>query len=112
MTWPTASLSPTARARALAAGLPGAVLQEGVIDAPFADVYMEVHPERRRAGLGSYLVQAVIAACHADGRVAAARCSIENIASRATLTKAGMRVCGYMLSGTIVRPQPALGADA
>jgi hypothetical protein len=38
-TWPVASLSPTARARALAAGLPGAVLQEGVIDAPFADVW-------------------------------------------------------------------------
>lgn len=39
MTWPIAELSPTGRARALAAGLPGAVLQEGVIDAPFADVW-------------------------------------------------------------------------
>lgn len=38
-TWPTAELHPTGRARALAAGLPGAVLQEGVIDAPFARVW-------------------------------------------------------------------------
>lgn len=38
-TWPTASLSTTGRARALAAGLPGAVLQEGVIDAPFDRVW-------------------------------------------------------------------------
>ena len=39
MTWPTASLSPTARARALAAGIPGVVLQEGTLDAPFAEVW-------------------------------------------------------------------------
>lgn len=38
-TWPIATLSPTGRARALAAGLPGAVLQEGVIDAPFGEVW-------------------------------------------------------------------------
>lgn len=37
--WPTAELSHLGRVRALAAGLPGAVLQEGLIDAPFADVW-------------------------------------------------------------------------
>lgn len=37
--WPTASLSPIGRARALAAGLPGAVIQEGRFDAPFTDVW-------------------------------------------------------------------------
>jgi len=38
-TWPTAVLHPIGRARALAAGLPGAVIQEGVIDAPYAEVW-------------------------------------------------------------------------
>ena len=38
-TWPTAALGPRARLRALAAGLPGAVLVERVIDAPFEDVW-------------------------------------------------------------------------
>lgn len=69
---------------------------------PFADVFMEVHPDHRRGGLGSFLVQEIIAACHADGRVPAARCSVDNNASRLTLTKAGMRICGYMLTGDIM----------
>jgi hypothetical protein len=37
--WPTAALAPCARLRALAAGLPGAVVEERVIDAPFAEVW-------------------------------------------------------------------------
>lgn len=37
--WPTASLAPRARLRALAAGLPGAVVQETVVDAPFDAVW-------------------------------------------------------------------------
>jgi len=39
MTWPIAELSPIGRARALAAGLPGAVLHEGVIDRPLDAVW-------------------------------------------------------------------------
>jgi hypothetical protein len=38
-TWPTAVLGPNGRAHALAAGLPGAVLQEGTIDAPYDRVW-------------------------------------------------------------------------
>lgn len=37
--WPTAHLDPLARLRVLVAGLPGAVMQERVIDAPFDDVW-------------------------------------------------------------------------
>lgn len=37
--WPTATLSPIGRARALAAGLPGAALLEGSLPVPFADVW-------------------------------------------------------------------------
>lgn len=66
---------------------------------PFADLYMEVREDRRRRGYGSFLLQEVKKACYQAGRVPAARCGMANAASRATLTKAGLRICGFMLSG-------------
>ena len=71
---------------------------------PFADLYMEVRKDRWRQGLGSYLVQELKKQCYLAGRVPAARCHLQNRASRATLTKAGLRVCGFMLIGAI-RPE-------
>jgi GNAT superfamily N-acetyltransferase len=68
---------------------------------PFADVYMEVAPAHRRRGVGSFLVQEVIRECFLAGRVPAARCGLDNVASRATLTRAGLRVCGFMLAGRV-----------
>jgi GNAT superfamily N-acetyltransferase len=68
---------------------------------PFADLYMEVRDDRRRRGLGSLLLQEVKKACYLAGRIPAARCDLSNAASRATLTKAGMRVCGFMLAGKV-----------
>jgi GNAT superfamily N-acetyltransferase len=68
---------------------------------PFADLFMEVDEHHRRKGAGSYLVQEVIKECYRAGRVPAARCSLDNYASRATLTKAGMRECGFMLTGVV-----------
>jgi RimJ/RimL family protein N-acetyltransferase len=35
------------------------------------------------------------------GCVPAARCDLRNTASRATLAKAGMRVCGFVLTGRV-----------
>jgi hypothetical protein len=35
-------------------------------------------------------------------RVPAARCNIKNNASKATLLKAGMKVCGYILTGELM----------
>jgi GNAT superfamily N-acetyltransferase len=66
---------------------------------PFADLYMEVRPDSRNKGYGALLLQEVKIACYLAGRVPAARCNIANPASRATLIKAGMRVCGFMLKG-------------
>jgi len=66
---------------------------------PFADVYMEVAEPHRLKGVGSFLVQEVIKQCYLAGRVPAARTSIENTASRATLAKAGLTICGFMLIG-------------
>lgn len=68
---------------------------------PFADLYMEVKKDRRRMGYGAYILQELKKACYEAGRVPAARCRIENQASKATLLKAGMKVCGYMLTGTV-----------
>ena len=68
---------------------------------PFADVYMEVHPDHRRKGVGRFLVQEVIRECYEAGRVPAARTGIGNIASRATLASAGLRPCGFMLLGQV-----------
>ncbi len=68
---------------------------------PFADLYMEVRKDCRCRGIGSFLLQEVKKQCYLAGRVPAARCSILNLASRATLVRAGLRVCGFMLLGQV-----------
>lgn len=68
---------------------------------PFADLYMEVKESFRGKGLGSFILQELKKTCYQAGRVPAARCNIQNKASRAALSKAGMRVCGFMLKGEI-----------
>lgn len=68
---------------------------------PFADLFMEVAPDCRRQGLGTYMVQALKKVCYQSGQTPAARCLIRNRASKATLRKAGMRVCGVMLVGEV-----------
>ena len=68
---------------------------------PFADLYMEVREDCRRRGIGSFLLQEVKRECYLAGRVPAARCSLRNIASRAALTRAGLRPCGFMLTGRV-----------
>jgi GNAT superfamily N-acetyltransferase len=70
---------------------------------PFADLYMEVREDCRRRGLGSFLLQEVKQECYLAGRVPAARTSISNIASRAALCRAGLRVSGFMLTGEVNR---------
>jgi len=67
---------------------------------PFADLYMEVRPDRRRRGYGSFLIQELKRECYLAGRVPAARCNKDNLASRATLRKAGMKECGLILLGS------------
>jgi hypothetical protein len=68
---------------------------------PFADLYMEVKRDGWGRGYGSFILQEVKKACYLAGRVPAARCNIENKASRAALIKAGMKVCGFMLMGQV-----------
>ena len=71
---------------------------------PFADLFMEVKEDCRRRGLGSFLIQELKKQCYLAGRVPAARTGMENIPSRATLIKAGLKIAGFILLGQ-VKPQ-------
>lgn len=71
---------------------------------PFADLYMEVREDQRRRGFATLLLQEVKKECYVAGRVPAARTSLDNLGSRAALRKAGLRECGLMLTGTLIRP--------
>lgn len=70
---------------------------------PFADLYMEVRADARRRGYGSFLIQELITECYLAGRVPAARTGVDNIASRRTLSRGGLRECGRMLRASISR---------
>jgi GNAT superfamily N-acetyltransferase len=68
---------------------------------PFADLYMEVREDCRGRGVASFLLQEVKRECYVAGRIPAARCGIENMASRGALCRAGLKQCGYMLTGKV-----------
>jgi GNAT superfamily N-acetyltransferase len=68
---------------------------------PYGDIFMKVAEPYRRRGLGAYLVQELKRICYEDGKVPAARCNTENIASRKTLQRAGFVPCGHILSGRL-----------
>ena len=83
-------------------------LESAVLDNPsagnyeeLADLYMEVRPDARRRGYGSFLIQELVTECYLAGRVPAARTSTDNIASQRTLLKGGLRECGRMLRVSI-----------
>jgi GNAT superfamily N-acetyltransferase len=73
---------------------------------PFADLYMEVKEDCRRKGLGSFLIQELKKQCYLSGRVPAARTGMENIASKATLIKAGLKIVGFILLGELTSQRP------
>jgi len=68
---------------------------------PYADIYMECFEAFRQQGFGSLMVQELKKEIYAMGRIPAARCNISNMASKATLLKAGFRVCGSVLKGVV-----------
>jgi GNAT superfamily N-acetyltransferase len=68
---------------------------------PYGDIFMEVDERYRRRGYGSYLVQELKRISYEMGRIPAARCNATNIASRATLQKAGLFPCARLLSGVL-----------
>lgn len=68
---------------------------------PYGDIYMEVAAPHQRRGLGTYLVQELKRICYEMGRIPAARCHQDNVASRQTLQRAGMLPCARILSGRL-----------
>jgi hypothetical protein len=68
---------------------------------PFIDMFMEVKENFHQKGFGSLIVQELKKEAYLLGRIPAARCNIKNQASKATLLKAGLKVCGYILIGNI-----------
>ena len=73
----------------------------GHYNPPYGDLYMEVEERLRRRGYGSLLVQELKRVCREMGKVPAARCGVDNVASRATLERAGMHPCGAILTASI-----------
>lgn len=70
---------------------------------PYADLYLEVHPDHRRQGYGAYLSQEIQKACRSENLIPAARCAPENIASARCTEKAGMPQCGQMITKRLSR---------
>lgn len=68
---------------------------------PYSDIYMDVKEGHRGKGYGSLIVQELKKDVYKIGRVPAARCGTNNAASKATLLKAGFKVCGARLKGHI-----------
>lgn len=68
---------------------------------PYIDLYMEVREPYRQQGLGSLIVQELKKEAYLLKRVPSARCNISNHHSKTTLLKAGFKVCGYRMKGTI-----------
>jgi GNAT superfamily N-acetyltransferase len=68
---------------------------------PYADLYMEVAESKRRRGFGSYLIQELKRVCYEAGKMPAARCDVANVASRRTLERGGLAVCGEIVVGRV-----------
>jgi RimJ/RimL family protein N-acetyltransferase len=68
---------------------------------PYADIYLEVKEGSRQKGYGSLIIQELKKEIYMMGRIPAARCNINNQASKATLLKAGFGVCGFILKGNL-----------
>jgi GNAT superfamily N-acetyltransferase len=70
---------------------------------PYGDLYMEVHPDYRQRGFGSYLIQELKRITYEGGKIPAARCNASNAASRNTLQKAGLLPCARILIGEVAK---------
>jgi GNAT superfamily N-acetyltransferase len=68
---------------------------------PYADIYYGVDEKHRRKGFGTLIVQELKKEAYNLGRVPAARCNVNNTASKRTMMKAGLKICGWRLVGTI-----------
>ena len=68
---------------------------------PYIDMYYEVKKNHRQKGFGSLMTQELKREAYRMDRAPAARCNLDNKASKATLLKAGMKICAYILIGKL-----------
>lgn len=68
---------------------------------PYGDLYMEVAAPYQRRGYGSYLIQELKRIGYEGGHVPAARCHVDNVASRRTLQRAGLLPCARIVRGRL-----------
>lgn len=68
---------------------------------PYIDMYYDVEENHRQKGFGCLITQELKEEAYRLNRVPAARCNINNKASKATLLKAGMLICGHILVGEL-----------
>ncbi len=68
---------------------------------PYADLFMEVVPEARGHGVGSFLVGQLRRECLELGKIPAARCDPTNEASRRTLLRGGLVEVGAIVFGRL-----------
>ena len=66
---------------------------------PYGDVFMEIAEPFAAGAWGAFLVQELKGICYEGGSVPAARCNVNNAASRSTLQKAGFSPCGNIVTG-------------
>ena len=69
---------------------------------PYIDIYYEVKENFRRQGYGALIMQELKNEAYRLNRKPAARCNVNNQASKALLLKAGMQVCGYIIIGELL----------
>jgi hypothetical protein len=68
---------------------------------PYADIYMEVKEPHRKKGFGGFIIQELKKQIYLIDRVPAARCSVDNLASKSTLLKSGFIQCGLLIYGEL-----------
>lgn len=68
---------------------------------PYIDMYYDVKENKRQQGFGCLITQELKKEAYRLMRVPAARCNVNNQASKATLLKAGMQICGHILIGEV-----------
>ncbi|MGC4044935.1 MAG: hypothetical protein QM758_14175 [Armatimonas sp.] len=77
---------------------------------PFVDLYMQTVESERQKGYSSYLIQELRRVCREEGRIPAARCNGDNVASRRTLEKGGLLNCGRLLVGKLADKEDPIAA--
>jgi GNAT superfamily N-acetyltransferase len=73
---------------------------------PYVDLYLEVSPDSRRQGFGSFFVQELKRLARSENKIPCGRCAITNVGARKAMTQAGMVSCAHILIGRILPQGP------